>query len=416
MDNGQESGIARVNTETRLLPPDSKLDQILSISARHFSEKGFEAASLDLIAREVGLHKATLYHYVESKFDILDRCLNRLAADYSDILARIAAGDGPTDGLVRDFFTVLAHSQSNEFGACISAVGSEALRHEPAQKIRAFQGRLSDALQGLLQRGIEEGTFRPVPVGTAAQLAIGSFNWIWRWRKPSTAPGLDAIIEDFLDLFFHGLASGQTPVPPHTIAAHASEPGRQLKEKHRVLLTTAARMFSEKGYEATSLGDIADEVGLHKATLYHYVRNKATILAQCLEVSFDGLDELEASLSDRNRDAVRNFCEFLEHLVEAQNNDFGRCLNLIGPAPLQGESRDRIRKFQRRLQLMLERILEQGRESGSFRKDVSIMLTASFIFGATNWVPHWLRTTPGFSTADLLPAFEDIFLNGIRQP
>lgn len=404
-----------MNTETRLLPPDSKLDQILSISARHFSEKGFEAASLDLIAREVGLHKATLYHYVESKYDILDRCLNRHMAEYADILARIEARKGSPEDLVREVFRTHAHAQANEFGACISAVGSEALRHEPAQRIRAFQGKLSDAVTGLLERGVEEGAFRPVPAATAAQLAIGSFNWIWRWRKPSVAPGLDAIVEDFLDLFFNGFALGPTPVPPHQMATHTSEPGSQLKEKHRSLLMTAARMFSENGYEATSLGEIADEVGLHKATLYHYVRNKATILAQCLEVSFDGVEELEANLSDRNRDAVRNFCEFLEHLVEAQNNDFGRCLNLIGPAPLKGEARDRIRKFQRRLQLMLEQILGQGRDAGLFRDDISITLTASFIFGATNWVPHWLRTTPGCSTADLLPAFEDIFLNGIRQ-
>ena len=69
--------------------------------------------------------------------------------------------------------------------------------------------------------------------------------------------------------------------------------------------------------------------------------------------------------------------------------------------------------FQRRLQVMLEQILNDGRDSGQFRTDVPVMLTASYIFGATNWVPHWLLPTTDYTTTSIVPVFEDIFLNGI---
>jgi AcrR family transcriptional regulator len=399
--------------ETGPFAPDGKLDQILSISAKHFASSGFEAASLDQIAREVGIHKATLYHYIDSKNDILNRCLARSVAEYEDILEAIHAGSKPPTDLLRDFFSTHTRAQANEFGACLSAVGSEALVHEPGQAIRAFQGKLRDAVQLLITRGIETGAYRDIPVDVATQLAMGSFNWIWRWRRPGTGKSLDEIVEIYLDLILHGFAAKDIPIAPHDITAQNAEPGRQLKEKHRSLLTTAARMFSEQGYEATSLNDIADEVGLHKATLYHYVRNKASILAQCLEVSFDGIEQLEARLSAPGREPTEAFCEFLEHLVEAQNNEFGRCLNLIGPAPLKGTAEDRIRKFQRRLQILLEHILTEGRNTGLFRTDVPIMLTAAYVFGATNWVPHWLLPTTEHTTVGILPSFEDIFLNGI---
>lgn len=399
--------------ETGNHAPDGKLDQILSISAKHFASKGFEATSLDQIAREVGLHKATLYHYIESKNDILGRCLKRSMAEYEDILEDIQDGERAPSTLLRDFFMVHTRAQKNEFGACLSAVGSEALRHEPGQAIRAFQRQLRDALEVIITRGCQSGDYRDVPADIATELAMGSFNWIWRWHRPQSDHSLEEIVDLFLDLFLNGIASNRIEIPPHAITSLHSEPGGQLKEKHRDLLTTAARMFSEQGFEATSINDIAEVVGLHKATIYHYVRNKATILAQCLEVSFAGIDDLEVRLADPTRSPDSNFCEFLENLIEAQNNEFGRCLNLIGPAPLKGPAEDRIRMFQRRLQVMLEQILNDGRDSGQFRTDVPVMLTASYIFGATNWVPHWLLPTTDYTTTSIVPVFEDIFLNGI---
>lgn len=399
--------------ETSKIKPDGKLGDILSISAKHFASKGFEATSLDQIAREVGLHKATLYHYIQSKNDILERCLARSTAEYGYILDAIKDGQKPPSTLLRDFFIVHTRAQKNEFGACLSAVGSEALRHEPGQAIRAFQQQLRDAVELLIERGRDCGDYRDIPADLATELAMGSFNWIWRWHRPQHEKNLEEIVDLFLDLFLNGIATTRTEIPPHAITSLRSEPGGQLKAKHRDLLTTAARMFSEQGFEATSINDIAEVVGLHKATIYHYVRNKATILAQCLEVSFDGIEDLELRLTDRARSPESNFCEFLENLVEAQNNEFGRCLNLIGPAPLKGPAEDRIRIFQRRLQVMLEQILADGREKGRFRTDVPVNLTASYVFGATNWVPHWLLPTTDYTTKSILPTFEDIFLNGM---
>lgn len=399
--------------ETGSRMPDGKLDQILSISAKHFANKGFEATSLDQIAREVGLHKATLYHYIQSKNDILERCRARSVAEYEDILDAIQDDHQPPSALLRDFFIVHTRAQKNEFGACLSAVGSEALRHEPGQAIRAFQRQLRDAVERIIKRGCQSGVYRDIPADIAAELAMGSFNWIWRWHRTQGDKTLTEIVDLYLDLFFHGIAKTKMEIPPHSITSIRSQTGSRLKEKHRELLTTAARMFSEKGFEATSINDIAEVVGLHKATIYHYVRNKATILAQCLEVSFDGIDDLELRLKDSTRAAKDNFCEFLENLVQAQNNEFGRCLNLIGPAPLKGPAEDRIRMFQRRLQLILEQILNEGRETGQFRTDIPVTLTASYIFGATNWVPHWLLPTTDYTTTSILPVFEDIFLNGI---
>ena len=50
------------------------------------------------------------------------------------------------------------------------------------------------------------------------------------------------------------------------------------EDKRLLILTTAAELFATLGYEATSLDLIAEHVGIHKATLYHYISNKESIL------------------------------------------------------------------------------------------------------------------------------------------
>lgn len=395
-------------------PEDGKLDQILRISARHFYQKGFEVASLDEIAKEVGLHKATLYHYVESKHDILYRCLSRSFQDYDETLDRITNSRLPVRDRLTGFFTTFAHAQNNEFGRCLSAVGAQALDHEPGGRIRQFQRGLNNAVIGLLREGIAQGEIRDLPPETASALIFGSFNWIWRWHKPGGHFSLDDVVAAFVDLFFHGLAARTIPIPPLSPTKTSPVAPAQYSEKHLAILMAAAQCCTEKGYDATSLNDISAKVGLHKATLYHYVRSKDSILFQCLEASFTGLDQTEAALLAPGPDAAQKFCLFLEQLVLAQNNDFGRCLNLVGPHPLQGASAEKIRSFQKRLDQMARRVFDAGKASGDFRP-LHSGLTAAYVFGATNWVPHWHSPKTATPLTQILPVFEDIFLNGILK-
>ncbi|MFX9722031.1 helix-turn-helix domain-containing protein, partial [Acinetobacter baumannii] len=64
---------------TRKLPPkhDDKLELILRQAARLFSERGYATTSLDDVADALEMHKATLYHYISGKEEILYRCLIR---------------------------------------------------------------------------------------------------------------------------------------------------------------------------------------------------------------------------------------------------------------------------------------------------------------------------------------------------
>lgn len=394
---------------------ESKLDEILRVAARKFHQHGFDAASLDDIAGEVGLHKATLYHYVRSKHDILYQCLSRSFADYDQTLERIKDTSIPVRERLAYFFTTFANAQLNEYGRCVSAVGAQALRHEEGGRIRTFQRGLNDAVKALLREGIDAGEFRPVHVETASALIFGAFHWIWRWYQPDRSITLQNVVDTFLDFFLHGFAASHVDADAIDLAvipdlANVESDG--LPAKHHDILRAAAQCFTDLGYEGTTLNVIAAKVKLHKATLYHYVPGKEAILFQCLRASFAGLDTLEERIADPALPADQRFALFLNALMRAQNNEVGRCLNLIGPHPLTGEYARKIIDFQKRLETILRKILADAVAIGAFR-DLHAGLVAAYVFGATNRVPHWFHPGPDRKIETVDALFRDLFLNGI---
>lgn len=396
---------------------NEKLDFILRTAAECFAEKGFAATSLDEVARRVGLHKATLYHYVRSKDDILYFCLIRSFKEYSHALRHIEDRSIPCLDRLRFFFRNFVYAQNNIFGRCVSAVGTEALGHEPGNRIRTFRRHLDHAVRALIAEGIENGDIRPCHVSVASAAIFGAFTWIAKWHQPGKSISLEDVCEEFLRIFIDGLAAnsqnwsparGKLPRPK--AAQSSDEPQDKLSE----ILLAAAQCFIEKGYEATSLVDIANKVGLHKATLYHYIRSKNEILFKCLERSFHDLDDMDTLVQDEHFPPIERFEYFFRRLILAQNSDFGRCLNLVGPQPLDGDSGAKVRSFQRRLDRIARSLLEAGIKQGNLNPTHPVIASA-FLFGSTNWVPHWYKPGHSLGLEAISDEFLRIFCCGVRN-
>lgn len=186
------------------------------------------------------------------------------------------------------------------------------------------------------------------------------------------------------------------------------------EDKRIAILRTAARLFAANGYEATSLDMIADVLGMHKATLYHYVDNKESILYQCLLQSFADLDEVLASLDDRSVPPLERLRMFARRCALAQNNEFGRCLVLVGSRPLDIGPSDEIRKFQRRLDSAVRALVVEGIADGSV-KPCNPGLVAAMLFGALNWVPRWFDSRGALSLDQIVESFVDMLVSGIAD-
>lgn len=207
--------------------------------------------------------------------------------------------------------------------------------------------------------------------------------------------------------------AARTPAPPAPLRRR-SPPSSKHEDKRTAILRTAAQLFAARGYEATSLDTIADQMGMHKATLYHYVDSKESILYQCLVHSFGDLEDVLSRMADPGTPVLERLRLFVHSLAQAQNNDFGRCLVLVGSRPLEMTSDGGIRAFQRRLDTTVRELVAAGIADGSIRP-CDPALFGALLFGALNWVPRWHRETGRLSLAQVVDGFLDMLLLGVAS-
>ena len=161
-------------------------EDILEAAARIFRRKGYHAASMQDIAHAVHLQKASLYHHVSSKQEILvallDRALDLLIEQMQGVLAMDAAPEEKLRQAVLGYTRVLAENRD------LAAVLLLEFRFlEPEVRERHVQRR--DAYERLWRQlivaGQESGAFHAENSSLAAKALLGMINWLVIWYRPS---------------------------------------------------------------------------------------------------------------------------------------------------------------------------------------------------------------------------------------
>lgn len=185
------------------------------------------------------------------------------------------------------------------------------------------------------------------------------------------------------------------------------------EDKKLLILTTAAELFATLGYEVTSLDLIAEHVGIHKATLYHYISNKESILYECLQLSFKDLNAIMDEMKNTDICVFVRLRKFTLSLALAQNNIFGRCLSIVGPRPLGKESSEEIKNFQDNLDHIVRDLIAEGVKDGKI-KPCAPSLVSAMLFGAFTWVPRWYKEDGKLSLEEIANLYTDILIDGVR--
>jgi len=187
---------------------------IIQAAAQIFRQKGYQAASMQDIADAVGLQKASLYHHVASKqeilLEILDQAIDVLIADMQAV---IEAG-GPPEEQLRQAMRAYVSRVTQE--ASLAAVLQLEHRNlEPRMRARhvARRDRYDDLWRTLIRRGVEGGAFRDVDENMVSFALLGVQNWMITWYRPEGRLSALEIADQFADLFLQGLLPVTRPVP-----------------------------------------------------------------------------------------------------------------------------------------------------------------------------------------------------------
>jgi TetR/AcrR family transcriptional regulator, cholesterol catabolism regulator len=164
-----------------------------------------------------------------------------------------------------------------------------------------------------------------------------------------------------------------------------------MSARREELTRIAARLFAERGYQGTSLADLAGELGVQKPSLYHHIASKEDLLwevasngAEAFHQALDGVPA-DAPAAERIRLALR------AHLaVVAQQLDVATVF-VREWRYLEGDRRDRFLAERRRYEERVRALFRDGVESSELRTDLDVSTAALLFLSAANWAYTWLR-------------------------
>ena len=199
-----------------------------------------------------------------------------------------------------------------------------------------------------------------------------------------------------------------------TKTAFSKEEQRQ--QKRLAVLQIGARLFSERGFDRTSLDDIATELKVSKRTLYYYISSKDEILFECSQLAFEYLDTAmqDAERANVERPPLDRLKAFFRLYAQVLSNDFGACLVRCQNDVLSQESRAVLHEGYKKVDFAIRQLLKEGIEDGSI-SPCDPKLTAAAMFGAFNWLPYWHRDGSQDSYSEIAEQFLTTFLDGLAQ-
>ena len=178
------------------------------------------------------------------------------------------------------------------------------------------------------------------------------------------------------------------------------------------LTREAARLFAERGYHGTSIGDLAKALGVQKGSLYAHIESKQDLLYEAMSEGarafHDALDAIPDDLpvTERIRLALR------AHLrVVAEQLDVATVF-VREWRYLEGERAEEFLAERRRYEERFRALFREGRERGALRTDLDENAAVLLVLSAANWAYTWLPADA--DTDELADRFLAILLDGIR--
>ncbi len=185
-----------------------------------------------------------------------------------------------------------------------------------------------------------------------------------------------------------------------------------MSARREELTRIAARLFAERGYQGTSLADLAEALGVQKPSLYHHIASKEDLL---WEVAWDGAEAFHAALDGVPADAAaaeRIRLALRAHLAVVSGQLDIATVFTREWRYLSEERRATFLAERRRYEERIRELFRAGVEESQLRTDLDVATSALLFLSAANWAYTWLR--PGAPTDELADRLYAALLDGMR--
>jgi AcrR family transcriptional regulator len=403
----------------RLSQRDGRIEFALDAAARVLNAEGLTNASLDAVARELGISKSALYYYFDSKEDLVFKSYLR-ACQVACAAVDAAANE---NGSGRERFTSYIRRQLSPANPPVAFVSEiEFLEPEHREELRVLTRHHHNALLELLQGAIADGSLC-VPNPTLLTYSIiGSLNWIAVWLRPSTGTlTLNRIADAYLDLFINGLSPSDRSVDsacPDPVHIGASAPASafdrvdQAALRRDALVRASSEFFNRNGFDNCTLEDISTGLGISRSALYHYVSSKEALLHAAIDRSLGKTEYVMTTIAAEPLDGLSRIKRTISSAVDLHVGPAGPIANYSRLKALTREHALEVRARSERLEAILASFFALGEADGSVRA-VDTRLARLALLGAINWLPKWYVPTGPLAPSAVAASLNHLFVNGL---
>ncbi|NKX53452.1 TetR/AcrR family transcriptional regulator [Arthrobacter mobilis] len=201
---------------------------------------------------------------------------------------------------------------------------------------------------------------------------------------------------------------------PKSKTPEAARRGRPGYDQQSVL-SVAVAVFNKHGYEATSMGILAENLGISKSAIYHHVPSKGDLLRLALD---EALGSLEAILDEPGASSGRADAR-LEYVLRSTVKVLTEklpyvtlLLRLRGNTEVERNALERRRAFDRKV----ADLVDAARSEGSLRSDIDPRTTTRLLFGTINSIVEWYKPGGTLTAEKLADDLLTMIFDGLHLP
>lgn len=181
------------------------------------------------------------------------------------------------------------------------------------------------------------------------------------------------------------------------------------------LLHAAAEVFHERGYDGTSMEDLAKRLGITKSAIYYHVPSKEELLRLSVNRALDALFAILQEHESRSGAAIDRLHHVVRRSVQVLIDEMPFVTVLLR---VRGNSKVERRALARRREFdhFVSELVAEAEREGNVRLDVDPALTSRLLFGMVNSLIDWYRPRKGLTRDQVADAMTAIAFDGLRAP
>ena len=183
----------------------SRKIEILRSAVDAFRRRGFHGASMDQIARALGMQKGNLYYYFKSKEAILFFCHDYSLDILLERLREVEREQAPPALRLRRLIVAFVHMILDDLHGTALTMDLQAMTRAHLRSVVRKRDRFDRGVRAVIEDGIRQGVFEDGDPKLLAFAILGAGNWITRWYDPAGPASSDEIATAFADYLVGGL-------------------------------------------------------------------------------------------------------------------------------------------------------------------------------------------------------------------